>query len=858
MKKICKLLLGIILFIPIFVMADKTYEDGVKIANDYIYSMPNYSKYLVSSGDQKFGFTTDSIMVTAEGFSTGGFLSKFEYERTKINNSSWLSPGIQYWLIKDDNGPLAIDLDYKRGVDKSGVRVTEFVQQDAKVKGAGTITTPWEFVEGYTVRVGSTDRSKGTVSSATPCDNIYASSNTECDFTLTLNGKYDIDTKECESNKNGKFERVTPAGYPEDGKITYKVSRILGDFTCNINLGAGCYKLTFDDAGGSNGMGSDSNTKNIYYKYGSGWYKDSSCLTSADLNTIKKPSKDGFIYKGYRIEAQNLDVINDSNVWLIGVKDSRIVDNAVIKAQWEGKVYEVTLNANGGSNGTATVYEKYSSAWHSATPVSDANKITKITSPKKAGHSFLGFYIDTTQYIKPDGVLPTPTTFLGNKTLTANWKACEAGKYLNGNSCDNCPVNKYSNAEANANCTDCPSGADNNGNPFKYTSSEGSTKVGDCKITCSAGMHVATANKGCVPCTGNYTTSGNTTVSAGSTSSCDVPKVYKITLNRNGGSGGTSEIYVKYNTGWYSTSAASTSITSISIPSKSGVNFAGYYLGDEQIIDKNGNILSGKTTKFSSDNTLTARFAAGRFIFKYTGNFKVDGGSTYTGNHAYKNSWYTTNEGNWKISFLTGGTLTIQNDFEIDVFLVGGGAGGSCSYEYSGGCGGGGYTTTKKAITVSGTSYSITIGGGGGTSSGRGGTSSAFGFTAAGGYGGSASPNGSGGRGGSGGAGVNDIDPLCNREGHYGGNGTYRGGRGQGTTTCEFEQSRSGSRTDLSGCASGVAEYGMGGRESCVWAYSWAWAANSGGGGTSSGCAGFGPGPGRGQSGVVIIRNARK
>ena len=41
------------------------------------------------------------------------------------------------------------------------------------------------------------------------------------------------------------------------------------------------------------------------------------------------------------------------------------------------------------------------------------------------------------------------------------------------------------------------------------------------------------------------------------------PNIYTITLNKQSGSGGTSTIYLKYNTGWYSNSSASTSITSI-------------------------------------------------------------------------------------------------------------------------------------------------------------------------------------------------------------------------------------------------------------------------------------------------------
>ena len=110
--------------------------------------------------------------------------------------------------------------------------------------------------------------------------------------------------------------------------------------------------------------------------------------------------------------------------------------------------------------------------------------------------------------------------------------------------------------------------------------------------------------------------------------------------------------------------------------------------------------------------------------------------------------------GNWRIKFLTSGTLTFQSTLShgIDVFLVGGGAGGVA---YVGTMvatagGGAGYTKTQKGVAVTReTAYPITIGAGGagkgasGSGSGsatgnNGGNTSAFGYTASGGKGGQA------------------------------------------------------------------------------------------------------------------------
>ena len=84
------------------------------------------------------------------------------------------------------------------------------------------------------------------------------------------------------------------------------------------------------------------------------------------------------------------------------------------------------------------------------------------------------------------------------------------------------------------------------------------------------------------------------------------PNIYTITLNKQSGSGGTSTLYLKYNTGWYSNSGATTSISSITKPSRTGYTFNGYYTetsGGTQIINSSGSIISGKTTYVASNDT---------------------------------------------------------------------------------------------------------------------------------------------------------------------------------------------------------------------------------------------------------------
>ena len=230
--------------------------------------------------------------------------------------------------------------------------------------------------------------------------------------------------------------------------------------------------------------------------------------------------------------------------------------------------------------------------------------------------------------------------------------------------------------------------------------------------------------------------------------------------------------------------------------------------------------------------------------FTYTGDYEIvdDGDNAIT---------YSTS--NWKIRFLTSGTLVFDSlngaEDGIDVFCVGGGSGG-CGYAVGGG-GGGGYTSTllRKSITVD-TEYQIEIGAGGTSSEGMaipgaGGTTTAFGVTAA----GASHPDpvkypsftngGNGGSGGGSGGATDPAEDLYVSAGVGGldganGSGTY-GGRGQGTTTREFGEV-TGRIYAAGGNGANEAEGSAG-------------EPNTGNGGD-----GFHDG----GSGIVVIRNARE
>ena len=224
---------------------------------------------------------------------------------------------------------------------------------------------------------------------------------------------------------------------------------------------------------------------------------------------------------------------------------------------------------------------------------------------------------------------------------------------------------------------------------------------------------------------------------------------------------------------------------------------------------------------------------------------------TYTGDYEIVNDSdepITVSQDNWKIRFLTSGTLTFTNlngaENGIDVFLVGGGGNGETIRGARGG--GGGYTKTVKGVSIAiATPYTVTIG----ASSG---TSSAFG----------ASANGaSGANGGSGGGGGGSSSGTPGNGGSNGGNGTAgnvsQGGAGQGRTTREFGESTG--KLYSGGGGGSAAGAGAAGDSTAGAGANFGGAAkngvaNTGGGGGAA----YSGTAGRGGSGIVIARNARR
>ena len=188
------------------------------------------------------------------------------------------------------------------------------------------------------------------------------------------------------------------------------------------------------------------------------------------------------------------------------------------------------------------------------------------------------------------------------------------------------------------------------------------------------------------------------------------------------------------------------------------VVFKGLEGGTWTVTITNGSQTAQKTVAVTTDYNIVVSFNAIP-EFTYTGNYEIVNDADEP---------ITTSQDNWKIRFLTSGTLTFTAlngaGNGIDVFLVGGGGSGGFSGGIDGGNtagngGGSGYAIThKNAFVKENEPITVTIGAGGAYPTANrkgndGGETSFGGMKAAGGIGGG-KQNAGGGDGGSGGNGL--------------------------------------------------------------------------------------------------------
>ena len=815
MKKKIKLVLFLILFLPLVINATSTFNEGKIRTGNYISSFDNYKKYIRIPLDSKYyAYESDGYSsINGNGFKNGGFISSFEYNLSLKNNYSWLSPGIGFWTLSknDDNEYyyIADKLYSKDKNNKLGVRITEYVINTTKVKGSGTISNPWYFVETFKIGLRSNNENYGNLGTDSDLGTkeLYIEKGRSKTINFTAQPGYTISSTNLTDCSKDYFEIGSD-------KLTIK--SLDRDLNCIINFEPMHYTVTLDPNGG---ILNDNSTRDVIYgdTYGSlpiaskkgyvfsGWYTEASDGTKVTETTIVTQTKNHTLYAQYKNDAIDYETISNSFMCANVSKgsepyiftytgDCEIVDNG--DKNWKVKYLtsgDLTFNVNvdtdlfvvggGGYNGGGG---GYASTFKNIKMEAGVTKHIEIgAGGTKSSSGGKSYYSDSSVYYADGGSngnggsgsniggsegSVTCTHGDSKQEWNDNW--CDGGWVtVNGGNGKSYGANQYSQT----------------GKPW---SGQTTCEFDNGTISgCYDGDDAAYApgGGGCEANAYGYEYAGSATNGAGLT-------------GKNSGAGGNC-----FKDG-------STGV--VIIRSKIPKNI----------------VVDGKT------------------IATYTGNFTVSGTSS-----------------DWKITFKTDGDLKLVDSTYTDLFIVGGGGG-------NGGGGGYASTYTRQTLEKNVT-YSIKIGRGGSSSSSgeqsyvKSGSKT---YYADGGSVGTGSAGGSGGSGG--GYNYNDYvcterwdQAGCVAWGYvnynaagaaYGGNSS---GKGQyystddkpwaGQTTCEFNEGT------LSGCFNGE-EY----------AYSGGGSGNStstiGGGGALNtvGTNGRGGGGGvnaAGGTGIVIIRKTK-
>ena len=547
--------------------------------------------------------------------------------------------------------------------------------------------------------------------------------------------------------------------------------------------------------------------------------------TYGELATV---TRTGYDFAGWYTQASGGNQISATS-------SVNITTAQTLYAHWTPKTYNVTFNLNGGN----TVSQS------SKTVTYDSN-YGSLPTATRTGYTLEGWYTQASGGTKID--TSTKVAITANQTLYAHWTA------------------KTYTVTFNANGGNTPSPASKS---VTYDSTYGTLATATRTGYTFAGWYTASSGGTKIE------TSTKVAITSGQTLYAHwTAKTYTVTFNANGGN---------------TPSPANKSVTydstygTLATTSRSGYTFQGWYTASSG----GTKITASSTVSITANQTLYAQWKQNfDLLNSYSCSNTSKGSAPYSMTYTGRCTVINDGSGNWRVKFLSSGTLTFSAAQTIDAFLVGGGgAGGRGSNIFGGGGGGGGYTKTKKAFSY--TSGSLTIGAG--STSGSGGTTSGFGTSASGGaVGADGETGGAGGSGGGAGGGVSGEGGWFYVNGDDGGqNGSsgYTGwassdtaGKGQGSSTREFGSSSGtlysggggggGGRwhDNYTGAGSGGSGGGASGAEwdDCGYDAS----ANTGGGGGGSGsprceewegCEYYGKGScrGYGGSGIIVIRNKR-
>lgn len=304
---------------------------------------------------------------------------------------------------------------------------------------------------------------------------------------------------------------------------------------------------------------------------------------------IPTPTKKGYKFDGWEVSGNGSKM--DGNTFTMGDAD------ATITAKWTPIDYTISYDLQGGTiNGQPTKYTIESPTLN-------------IPRPIKTGYTFLGWTGSNGNKNQLDVSITHGS--IGNKAYTAHWAA---NKYILTFN-----YNKPSNASSNIAHGTITS------KTVTYDSPYDELPAPTLRGWTFNGWFTAPSGGTQIKANNIFRELNNQTLYAHWSAN-----IYEIKLDSklegHTGKTGTTVIYEKFDTGFYSDKACTKKITSITPPKKIGNAFTGYKYGNDSIIDKNGNIVI-KTNYFAENVTVTAKWNLNTYNIVFIGNRNSSGGT---------------------------------------------------------------------------------------------------------------------------------------------------------------------------------------------------------------------------------------
>ena len=384
MKKIIKLLILIIMIVPVYINAKIViYSEAVANANQYITNFKNYHDY-INYENMPYVYANKSNQYS-DLFKSGGLLSKDEFLITNYNGKSYLGSSIEYWTLTQHSTDNNYVIDYTLKNKKincskndencgiSDVRPTEFVKNEVKIKGSGTRSNPWEFINVKSVNLYSSNKDIGKLSTS-ECNDISQGNE---NISVTIYEGIDAIFYAC-TNQFYRYKTTTCFDYikPIVNSNKYNIDNEIGDNTiCRIDFGYQTYNIELESCSSCT---NDASPKLIYLAKN----KDNFFLDTfgegkfTKLSTI--PNKTGYKFEGYYYDGTQ--VIKEDGT-IIDSSKNVISGNVIISPKFTANTYNITYEYNGGTVGS------------SAPTTATYDQTIVISNPTKLGYTFAGWQV---------------------------------------------------------------------------------------------------------------------------------------------------------------------------------------------------------------------------------------------------------------------------------------------------------------------------------------------------------------------------------------------------------------------------------------------------------------------------------